>query len=55
MALVPFTAAEDIGDRFLGLLSRIGVHPPSKSSLEDELLSLTKLIELMKSPGIVVS
>ena len=50
MTLVPFQAADDIGDRFLSLLSRYDIQPPSGTSLEDELLSLTQLIEVMKNP-----
>jgi len=53
--LVPFAAADSIGDRFLALLSRVGAHPPHGTSLEDELLSLTQLIEVMKAPGLVAS
>lgn len=53
--LVPFAAADSIGDRFLTLLSRVGAHPPYGTSLEDELLSLTQLIEVMKAPGLVAS
>lgn len=50
MTLVSFEAAHDIGDRFLSLLSGYDIQPPSGSSLEDELLSLTQLIEVMKNP-----
>lgn len=55
MPLVSFTAAASIGDRFLNLLSQVGVHPPNGTSLEDELLSLTQLVEVMKSPDLVAS
>ena len=48
MSLVPFQAADDIGDRFLSLLQRNGIQPPIGSSLEDELLSLTQLVAVMK-------
>jgi len=44
MLLVPFQAADDIGDRFLSLLQRSGIQPTVGSSLEDELLSLTQLV-----------
>ena len=47
MSLVPFQAADDIGDRFLSLLQRNGIQPPIGSSLEDELLSLTQLVAVM--------
>ena len=53
--LVPFAAADSIGDRFLALLSRVGANPPCGTNLEDELLSLTQLIEVMKAPGRVAS
>ena len=52
MTFVPFQDANDIGDRFLALLSRLGVHSPLGSSIEDELLSLTQLIEVMKNPSL---
>ena len=50
MTLVPFQAADNIGDRFLSLLRKYDIQPPSGTSLEDELLSLTHLIEVMKNP-----
>lgn len=53
MTFVPFHEAKDIGDRFLSLLSDHGINPPVGSSLEDELLSLTQLIEVMKNPNLV--
>ena len=52
MSLVPFQAADDIGDRFLSLLQRNGIQPPIGSSLEDELLSLTQLVAVMKDPSL---
>ncbi len=51
--LVPFTDANRIGDRFLELLSRLEIDPPLRSNLEDELLSLTELIEVTKNPNLV--
>jgi len=39
MTFVPFHDADDIGDRFLALLSRQNINPPAGSSFEDELLS----------------
>ena len=50
MVFVPFQEADHIGDRFLALLSNYNIHPPTGSSLEDELLSLTQLIEVIKNP-----
>lgn len=50
MTFVPFQYAHDIGDRFLALLGKHNIHPPTTSSFEDELLSLTQLIEVMKNP-----
>ncbi|MGQ4878908.1 hypothetical protein ACOJCM_10105 [Billgrantia sp. LNSP4103-1] len=55
MTFVPFANADTIGDRFLALLSKLGIQPPVGSSLEDELLSLTQLIEIMKNPDIIGS
>lgn len=52
MTFVAFQHAHDIGDRFLALLSTLSIQPPPGSSLEDELLSLTQLIEVMKNPSL---
>ena len=52
MTFIPFHDADDIGDRFLTILSRHNIHPPARSSFEDELLSLTQLIDVMKNPGL---
>lgn len=51
MTLVPFSHAASIGERFIALLERHDIHPPSKSKLEDELLSLENLLELTKDPN----
>jgi hypothetical protein len=51
---VQFANANDIGDRFLDLLSKHDIQPPIGSALENELLSLTQLIEVMKNPGLAV-
>jgi hypothetical protein len=51
MTLVPYSEAEDIGDRFLGLLQKCGIDPPVATPVEDELLSLTALIEIWKDPS----
>jgi hypothetical protein len=48
MTLVPYSEAEDIGDRFFALLQKCGIDPPGATSLEDELLSLTALVEIWK-------
>jgi hypothetical protein len=53
MSFVPFQDADDIGDRFLALLSKHHIAPLPTSSFEDELLSLTQLIEVMKNPSLV--
>jgi len=53
MTVVPFQHADSIGDRFLALLSRHNIQPPSGSSFESELLSLTQLIEVTKNPNLV--
>ena len=52
MSFVEFTNANSIGNRFLSLLSNHGIQPPLGSSLEDELLSLTQLIEVMENPNL---
>lgn len=51
MTFVRFMHADSVGDRFLALLRRNGIHPPVGSFLEDELLSLTQLLEVAKSPS----
>jgi hypothetical protein len=51
MTFVPFCQAEAVGDRFLALLSRLHIKPPSRSSVEHELLSLTDLVEVMRDPN----
>lgn len=51
MGLVPFPAANVVGDRFLDLLARHGVTPPVGSKLEDELLSISHLLEVAKDPS----
>jgi hypothetical protein len=53
MTFVPFGAANDICNRFLALLDRYKIQPPVGSSFEDELLSLTQLIEVTKNPNLV--
>lgn len=53
MTFVPFQSADSIGDRFLALLSRHDIHPPTGWCLENELLSLTQLIEVMKNPDLI--
>lgn len=52
MTLVQFQAADSIGDRFLCILNKYGIQPPIGSNLEDELLSLTQLVEVMKNPSL---
>lgn len=52
MSFIPFASAADIGDRFLALLSRHNINPPAGSSFEDELLSLSQLVEVIKNPGL---
>lgn len=52
MTFVPFHDAANIGDRFLALLSRHNIDPPAGSSFEEELLSLTQLVEVMKNPSL---
>jgi hypothetical protein len=53
MTFVPFHHADSIGDRFLALLDKCGIDPPNGSSFEDELLSLTQLMEVAKNPNLV--
>ena len=50
MALVPFSDANQIGDAFLALLADRGVTPAMGGKLEDEFLSVTQLLELVKNP-----
>ena len=52
MSFIPFQDADDIGDHFLALLSKHNIAPPAGSSFEDELLSLTQLVEVMKNPNL---
>lgn len=54
MTFVPFQYADTIGDRFLSLLSTHNIDPLVGSSFEDELLSLTQLIEITKNPDLAV-
>jgi hypothetical protein len=53
MALIPYSTAAKVGDRFLDLLHRLGIDPPIGSSFDDELLSLTQLVEMWKNPNLV--
>lgn len=52
MTFVPFQDANNVGNRFIELLSKYGIQPPNKSPFEDELLSLNQIIEVMKNPSI---
>jgi hypothetical protein len=52
LTFVPFDHANDVGERFVSLLRDLGITPPVGSGLEDELLSLTELIEVMKNPNL---
>jgi hypothetical protein len=52
MTLVQFQYAESVGDRFMNLLLQKGIQPPVGSDLENELLSLTQLVEVMKNPSL---
>jgi hypothetical protein len=54
MTFVPFQHADSIGDRFLSLLRKHDIDPLVGSSFEDELLSLTQLIEITKNPNFAV-
>lgn len=51
MTMVPFLHAAAVGDRFIALLERHNIHPPIKSKLERELLSLTHLLSVTKDPN----
>ena len=53
MTFVPYAEANDIGDRFLALLNRLGINPPQRTSLEDEFLALTALLEIWNNPALV--
>src|SRR5271170_8271332 len=52
MTFVPFATAHEVGDRFLALLHKHGIDPPAGSAMDDELLSLTQLIEVTKNPNL---
>lgn len=51
MTLIPFEDADAVGDRFLALLSKHNIQPPLYSLMENQLLSLTDLIEVTKNPS----
>lgn len=53
MTFVSFLDADGICDRFLALLTRHNIQPSAGSSFEDELFSLTQLLEVTKNPGLV--
>jgi hypothetical protein len=53
MALISFATANHLGDRFLDLLSRLGIDPQLGSGIESELLSITALLEVAKNPELV--
>jgi hypothetical protein len=53
MSFIAFEAADIVCDHFLDLLTELGIQPPTGSSFEDELLSLTQLIEVCKNPNLV--
>jgi hypothetical protein len=50
MAVVAFSDANRISDAFLALLADQGITPAMGGKLEDEFLSLTQLLELVKNP-----
>lgn len=50
MPVVPYHDASDIADRFLALLERRGISPPSRTAAETELLSLTALLDVWRDP-----
>jgi hypothetical protein len=52
MTYVPFATAHEVSDRFLALLHKHGIDPPAGSAMDDELLSLTQLIEVTKDPNL---
>lgn len=52
MPFVSFSDADAIADRFLELLNRHDIRPPPKSEMENELLSLTELIEITRNPNL---
>lgn len=53
MSIVSFNDANNIGDRFLDMLRRHAINPGISSKLENELLSLTALIEIWKNPSLI--
>lgn len=49
MSFVSYQTADAVADRFLTLLSRLGVAPPPESAIEDELLSTVALMDSLGS------
>lgn len=54
MVLVPFREAGHVVDAFLSLLKKHSINPPVGSQLEDELLSVTHLLDVAKDPSVAV-
>lgn len=52
MTIVSFANADDIADRFFSLLGRHGINPPIRTPMENELLSLTHLLQVTRNPGL---
>jgi hypothetical protein len=52
MAYVSFSEADSICDRFLALLKKLAINPPVGSRLEDDLLSVTQLVAVIKNPNL---
>jgi hypothetical protein len=52
VSYVSFDDADLIGDRFLALLAKLKINPPVGSRLEDDLLSITQLIDVIKDPNL---
>lgn len=56
MTFVPFQHASDIANRFIALLAKEQIVPPNSSQLQDELLSLTELLDIpVRSQIVTVS
>lgn len=51
MTYTSFLGANEIVDRFINLLSTHGISPPTGQGIEAELLSVTELLDVVRSPS----
>ncbi|WP_061960235.1 hypothetical protein [Cupriavidus pauculus] len=50
MSIIAFSDADKIADDFLSLLHKHAISPPESTKIEDELLSVTRLLDVWKEP-----